>query len=351
MTESLSRVLVAGGAGFLGSHLCEALLARGNSVICVDSLLTGKEDNLEGFQDNPAFTFVKQDILDPIPGRLRADAVINLACPASPPHYSADPVHTMMTSVIGTHNLLQFALAQRARFLQASTSEIYGDPLAHPQVEGYFGNVNPNGPRACYDEGKRAAETLCCDYARREQLDARILRIFNTYGPRMRVDDGRVVSNVICQALAGKDITIYGDGSQTRSFCYVDDLIDGIVKLLDYEGPPLGAVNLGNPTEITVAGLVRKVLALTKSPSRPVHAPLPLDDPQRRCPDIRKAKEHLGWRPSTTLDKGLRRTITWFAQSVRPAPLVPPARRIGRGAAGTRPAAARTVAAKPAGAE
>ena len=269
MTPMKSRILVAGGAGFLGSHLCEALLARGNSVICVDSLLTGREANIEAFNDNPGFTFVQRDIIDPLPPRLRADAVINMACPASPPHYSADPVHTMMTSVIGTHNLLEFALRQKARFVQASTSEIYGDPLMHPQVEGYFGNVNPNGPRACYDEGKRAAETLCCDYARRENLDVRILRIFNTYGPRMRADDGRVVSNVICQALADKDITIYGSGSQTRSFCYVEDLIDGIVRLLDYDGPPLGAVNLGNPAEITVAELVERVLALTGRSTRP----------------------------------------------------------------------------------
>lgn len=348
MTKPIGRVLVAGGAGFLGSHLCESLLARGSSVICVDSLLTGSEDNLATFMDDARFTFVKQDILDPLPRRLRADAVINLACPASPPHYSADPVHTMMTSVIGTHNLLEFALDRSARFVQASTSEIYGDPLMHPQGEGYFGNVNPNGPRACYDEGKRAAETLCCDYARRENLDARILRIFNTYGPRMRVDDGRVVSNVICQALSGKDITIYGDGSQTRSFCYVEDLIDGIVRLLAYEGPPLGAVNLGNPVETTVSGLVRKVLALTGSGSRTIHAPLPLDDPQRRCPDIGKAKQHLGWQPTTTLDKGLRRTIAWFAQSVDAAPAARPRRAMRSEVIGGSRSGARAVAAKPA---
>ena len=320
MKNASGSVLVAGGAGFLGSHLCEALLARGRRVICVDSLLTGCEANLAPLRSSPNFEFVQQDILDPLPPAVTADAVINLACPASPPHYSADPVHTMMTSVIGTHNLLKFAASQKARFLQASTSEIYGDPLTHPQAEAYFGNVNPNGPRACYDEGKRAAETLCCDYMRRERLDARILRIFNTYGPRMRADDGRVVSNVICQALAGRDITVYGDGRQTRSFCYVDDLIDGIIRLLSYEGPPLGAVNLGNPAEITVAGLVRKVLALTGSASRTVHSPLPLDDPQRRCPDITKARQHLGWQPRTTLDAGLRRTIEWFAAASHPLP-------------------------------
>jgi len=311
-------VLVAGGAGFLGSHLCDALLSEGAHVVALDNFQTGRKQNLRHLEREPRFDLIDSDIIKPLPARLRSkkikiDEVFNLACAASPPHYQADPEHTMLTSVVGTHNLLTFAEATGARFFLASTSEIYGDPEVHPQKESYWGNVNPTGPRACYDEGKRAAETLTFDFNRAGRVDVRVARIFNTYGPRMRADDGRVVSNVICQALAGDDITIYGDGSQTRSFCYVSDLVDGFMRLMAYKGPFPGAVNLGNPNELTVGDLARKVLAMTGSTSRIVSRPLPVDDPRRRRPDITLAKKLLGWSPKTSLDVGLRETIAWFS--------------------------------------
>lgn len=311
-------VLVAGGAGFLGSHLCDALLSEGAHVVALDNFQTGRKQNLRHLEREPRFDLVDSDIIKPLPARLRSkktkfDEVFNLACAASPPHYQADPEHTMLTSVVGTHNLLTFAEDIGARFFLASTSEIYGDPEVHPQKESYWGNVNPTGPRACYDEGKRAAETLTFDFDRAGRADVRVARIFNTYGPRMRADDGRVVSNVICQALAGDDITVYGDGSQTRSFCYVSDLVDGFMRLMAYKGPFPGAVNLGNPVELTVGDLAHKVLAMTGSSSRIVKRPLPVDDPRRRRPDITLAKQLLGWTPKTTLDVGLRETIAWFS--------------------------------------
>ncbi|KLK94476.1 NAD-dependent dehydratase [Microvirga vignae] len=311
-------VLVAGGAGFLGSHLCDALLSEGAHVIALDNFQTGRKQNLRHLEREPRFDLVDSDIIKPLPSHLRSrrmkfDEIFNLACAASPPHYQADPEHTMLTSVVGTHNLLTLAEAIGARFFLASTSEIYGDPEVHPQKESYWGNVNPTGPRACYDEGKRAAETLTFDFARAERADVRVARIFNTYGPRMRADDGRVISNVICQALAGDDITIYGDGSQTRSFCYVSDLVEGFMRLMAYKGAFPGAVNLGNPVELTVGDLAQKVLALTGSPSQIVTRPLPVDDPRRRRPDIALAKQLLGWSPKTSLDVGLRETIAWFA--------------------------------------
>jgi UDP-glucuronate decarboxylase len=319
MKNGKSRhVLVAGGAGFLGSHLCDALLSEGAHVIALDNFQTGRKQNLRHLEREPRFDLIDSDIIKPLPARLRSkrmkiDEVFNLACAASPPHYQADPEHTMLTSVVGTHNLLSFAEATGARFFLASTSEIYGDPEVHPQTESYWGNVNPTGPRACYDEGKRAAETLTFDFDRSGRADVRVARIFNTYGPRMRADDGRVVSNVICQALAGEDITVYGDGSQTRSFCYVSDLVDGFLRLMAYQGAFPGAVNLGNPVELTVGDLAEKVLAMTGSSSRMVKRPLPVDDPRRRRPDITRAKQLLGWSPRTPLDVGLRATIAWFS--------------------------------------
>ncbi|MBD2745579.1 SDR family oxidoreductase [Microvirga sp. BT688] len=319
MTNGKNKhVLVAGGAGFLGSHLCDALLSEGAHVVVLDNFQTGRKQNLRHLEREPRFELVDSDIIKPLPARLRSkrvkfDEVYNLACAASPPHYQADPEHTMLTSVVGTHNLLTFAEDIGARFFLASTSEIYGDPEVHPQTESYWGNVNPTGPRACYDEGKRAAETLTFDFDRSGRADVRVARIFNTYGPRMRADDGRVVSNVICQALAGEDITIYGDGSQTRSFCYVSDLVDGFLRLMAYQGAFPGAVNLGNPIELTVGDLAEKVLAMTGSSSRLVTRPLPIDDPRRRRPDITRAKQLLGWSPRTTLEVGLKATIAWFS--------------------------------------
>ena len=312
------HVLVAGGAGFLGSHLCDALLSEGDHVIAIDNLLTGRKQNLRHLEREPRFDLIESDIIKPLPSQLRSkrmkiDEIFNLACAASPPHYQANPEHTMLTSVVGTHNLLTLAESTGARFFLASTSEIYGDPEVHPQKETYWGNVNPTGPRACYDEGKRAAETLTFDFARSERVDVRVARIFNTYGPRMRADDGRVVSNVICQALAGDDITIYGDGSQTRSFCYVSDLVEGFLRLMAYQGEFPGAVNLGNPVELTVGDLAKRVLAMTGSSSPVVRRPLPVDDPRRRRPDITLAKQLLGWSPRTPLDAGLKATIAWFS--------------------------------------
>jgi UDP-glucuronate decarboxylase len=311
-------VVVAGGAGFLGSHLCDVLTANGYHVVCIDSFLTGRRENLRRLERDPRFELIEADVADPLPamfggGRMQLDTVINLACAASPRHYQADPEHTLMTCVLGTRNLLRLAEASGARFLLASTSEIYGDPAVHPQTESYWGNVNPTGPRACYDEGKRAAETLSFDYQRAGRADVRVARIFNTYGPRMRADDGRVVSNVITQALAGEDITIYGDGDQTRSFCYVDDLIEGLARLAAIGTPVAGAVNLGNPAELRVAELVEQVRELTGSRSAVVKRPLPVDDPRRRRPDITLAQRLLGWSPRVELDAGLRSTVGWFA--------------------------------------
>ena len=307
------RVLVAGAAGFIGSHLCDALISRGMAVTGIDSFLTGRPQNIAHLRNNPRFTFLHLDIIDPLPLSVRADLVFNLACAASPPQYQADPVHTMLSNVLGTRNLLALAADCGARFVLASTSEVYGDPLVHPQTEGYWGNVNPTGPRACYDEGKRAAETLAFDYQRAGRADVKIARIFNTYGPRMRADDGRVIANLVTQALGCKDLTIYGDGSQTRSFCYIDDLIDGLVRLATYERPLRQPLNLGNPTELTVCELARKVQDLIGCRCRIVEKPLPVDDPKRRKPDIAAARDLLGWSPRVPLSTGLARTIEWFA--------------------------------------
>lgn len=308
--------LVAGGAGFLGSHLVERLLAEGRAVICVDSLLTGVEENIARFVRHPSFTFVRQDILAPLQIDGAVDEVYNFACAASPPRYQADPVHTMMTSVVGTANLLEFAALRGARFLQASTSEVYGDPEIHPQPEDYAGSVNCTGPRACYDEGKRAGETLCFDFLREGRADVRVARIFNTYGPRMRADDGRIVSNFISQALAGQKLTIYGDGSQTRSFCYVSDLIEGLVRLMRVDPNPGSPINLGNPGEFPVADFARIVLETVPSSRGVEFLPLPQDDPRRRRPDISRAADVLDWRPQVGLAEGLARTIAWFSESM-----------------------------------
>jgi UDP-glucuronate decarboxylase len=313
MTQrSFQTALVAGGAGFVGSHLCDHLVAEGYRVICVDSLLTSTMENLSGLLREPRFTFVEQDIVDPLPRGMTVDFVFNLACAASPPLYQLDPIHTMMTSVVGTNNLLAFAGENGARLLQASTSEVYGDPLVHPQPESYFGNVNPVGPRACYDEGKRAAETLCFDYLRQGMADVRVARIFNTYGPRLRANDGRVISNMVTQALSGESITIYGDGSQTRSFCYVDDLVIGFMKLMLHDEPLPHAINLGNPDEYSIAEIAVKIRSMTNSQSAVVFRPLPQDDPTRRRPDIDVARSVLGWTPNVGLNEGLERTVDWF---------------------------------------
>jgi UDP-glucuronate decarboxylase len=310
--------LVTGGAGFIGSHLCDALLADGATVVALDNYLTGRPANVRHLADESNFHFVEADVIDELPwrlsrGRFRFTHIYNLACAASPPHYQADPEHTMLTCVLGTRNLLRLAEDMGARFLLSSTSEVYGDPEMHPQPESYRGWVNCTGPRACYDEGKRAAETLAFDFARAGRVDVRVARIFNTYGPRMRPDDGRVVSNIICQALAGEDITIYGDGSQTRSFCYVSDLVAGLMKLMDSDEAVGAPVNLGNPIELTVSDLVDRVLAMTRSRSKVIYLPLPEDDPRRRRPDIGRAEELLGWKPEVALQEGLKQTIAWFA--------------------------------------
>jgi UDP-glucuronate decarboxylase len=304
------RILVTGGAGFLGSHLCEVLLQTGNRVICADNFSTGLERNIRRLRDFDTFEAISHDVVNPFD--LQVDEIYNLACPASPPHYQADPVRTMRTNVIGAINVLDLARLRGAKILQASTSEVYGDPHIHPQPESYCGNVNPIGPRACYDEGKRSAETLFFDYQRRHGVRIKVVRIFNTYGPHMRPDDGRVVSNFIVQALTGKDITIYGDGSQTRSFCYVDDLIKGLHWMMDSADKLTGPINLGNPREFTIAELASLVIDLTGSRSRIVHKPLPVDDPRQRRPDITRAEKQLGWRPNTSLRDGLGPTIVYF---------------------------------------
>lgn len=305
--------VVAGGAGFVGSHLCDLLLEQGAHVVCIDSLLTGLHANVSPLQNHPRFRFIRHDICEAVELAGPVDEIYNLACAASPPRYQADPAHTMMTCVIGTLNLLRLAAAKRASFLQASTSEVYGDPEEHPQKESYRGNVNCTGPRACYDEGKRAAEALCFDFLRAGAADVRVARIFNTYGPRMDRNDGRIVSNLVTQALEGRPLTIYGTGEQTRSFCYVSDLVEGLVSLMRVDPNPGTPVNLGNPGEFTVRDLARKVMAMTQSSSPIVTRRLPQDDPRRRRPDIGLARELLGWTPRVPLDQGLQRTIEWFA--------------------------------------
>jgi len=304
------RVMVTGGAGFLGSHLIDRLLDAGHEVLCVDNLFTGTRENLSHLHGNPQFEFMRHDITFPL--FVEVDEIYNLACPASPIHYQHDPVQTTKTSVHGAINMLGLAKRLRCKILQASTSEVYGDPSVHPQTEAYWGHVNPIGPRSCYDEGKRCAETLFFDYHRQHGLEIKVARIFNTYGPRMHPADGRVVSNFIMQALAGEPITIYGEGSQTRSFCYVDDLIAGLMSLMETGPEVTGPINIGNPVEFTVRQLAEKVIELTGSGSKIIQEPLPQDDPQQRQPDISKAKRDLNWQPSVPLEEGLVRTIEYF---------------------------------------
>jgi UDP-glucuronate decarboxylase len=305
------RVLVTGGAGFLGSHLCERLLADGNDVLCVDNYFTGRKDNIAHLAGHPNFETLRHDVTFPL--YIEVDEIYNLACPASPVHYQFDPVQTTKTSVVGAINMLGLAKRVKARILQASTSEVYGDPEIHPQTEDYRGNVNPLGPRACYDEGKRAAETLFFDYHRQHRVRIKVVRIFNTYGPRMHPNDGRVVSNFIVQALRGEPITLYGDGSQTRAFCFVTDLIDGIVRLMHTPDDVTGPVNIGNPHEIPVRELAERIVKLTGSRSPIEYRPLPQDDPTQRCPDITLARKLLHWEPAILLEDGLQRTIAYFA--------------------------------------
>ena len=304
------RILVTGGAGFLGSHLCERLLNEGNEVICVDNFYTGTKDNIKHLLGNPYFELIRHDITFPL--YVEVDEIYNLACPASPVHYQFDPVQTTKTSVHGSINMLGLAKRLKIKILQASTSEVYGDPMIHPQPETYWGNVNPIGVRSCYDEGKRCAETLFFDYYRQHKLKIKVVRIFNTYGPRMHPNDGRVVSNFIVQALKGEDITVYGDGSQTRSFCFVDDMIDGIIKMMNSDDSITGPINLGNPQEFTILDLAKKVIELTGSRSKIVFKPLPQDDPMQRKPVIDLAREKLGWQPKIALEEGLKKTIEYF---------------------------------------
>ncbi|WP_374944989.1 UDP-glucuronic acid decarboxylase family protein [Sphingomonas sp.] len=314
-------ILVAGGAGFIGSHLCDRLLREGNAVLCLDNLQTARPSNLRLLEDRPGFTFVEGDIVAPLPEAVTEQAhritrIYNCACAASPPQYQADPEHTMLTNVVGTHHLLRLAEKAGARFLLTSTSEVYGDPEIHPQVEGYRGWVSCTGPRACYDEGKRAAEALAFDYVRLNRAEVRVARIFNTYGPQMHCDDGRVVSNLICQALSGRDITIYGDGSQTRSFCYVSDMVEALIRLMESDIDGSEPVNLGNPIELTVQELAERVVAMTGTGNRIVYRPLPQDDPRRRRPDISRAQERLGWTPVVSIEDGLEQTCRWFAEEL-----------------------------------
>ncbi|MDW6023592.1 UDP-glucuronic acid decarboxylase family protein [Mesorhizobium sp. BAC0120] len=311
-TSHRKTVLVAGGAGFLGSHLCEALLGNGDRILCLDNLLTGSLQNVAELEQYPSFRFFEHDVCLPFRTKERIDEIYNLACPASPPRYQADPVHTMRTCVNGTLNLLELAENHEARFVQASTSEVYGDPLEHPQREDHFGNVNCTGPRACYDEGKRAAEALCFDFLRAKRADVRVARIFNTYGPRMQREDGRIISNLITQALSRRSLTIHGDGSQTRSFCYVSDLTKALISLMAVDPNPGLPVNLGNPGEFTINDLARLVVEETRTSSRPRYLPLPADDPHRRRPDISRAQALLGWAPQVPLREGLRLTIAYF---------------------------------------
>ena len=306
----MKRILVTGGAGFLGSHLCEALLKEGHEVLCADNFFTGRKQNIAHLADNANFEFMRHDVTFPL--YVEVDEIYNLACPASPVHYQFDPVQTTKTSVHGAINMLGLAKRVRAKILQASTSEVYGDPEIHPQPESYWGKVNPIGPRSCYDEGKRCAETLFFDYWRQHKLRIKVMRIFNTYGPRMHPNDGRVVSNFVIQALKGQDITIYGDGKQTRSFCYVDDLVKGFMRLMASPDDFTGPVNIGNPGEFTMLELAELVIKLTSSKSKLVFKPLPADDPRQRQPNIELANEKLGWSPTIQLEEGLRRTIAYF---------------------------------------
>ena len=307
----MKKILVTGGAGFLGSHLCDRLIAQGHQVVCLDSFFTGNERNVAGLVGHPAFTLMRHDVVDAV--RIDGlDEIYNLACPASPVHYQYDPIHTMKTSVLGALNMLELARATGAKVFQASTSEVYGDPTVHPQPEAYWGNVNTIGIRSCYDEGKRAAETLFFDYQRAHNLKIKVVRIFNTYGPRMAADDGRVVSNFIVQALRGEDLTVYGDGSQTRSFCYADDLVEGFMRLMNSDDAVTGPINMGNPGEFTMIELAERVLRLTGSKSKLIFMPLPQDDPKQRQPDITRAKSVLGWEPKVALEQGLEKTIAYF---------------------------------------
>jgi UDP-glucuronate decarboxylase len=309
----MKRILVTGGAGFLGSHLCEHLLGEGNDVVCIDNFFSGSKDNIRHLSGHPFFELIRHDVIHPL--FIEVDRIFHLACPASPIHYQHNPIKTVKTNVMGTINMLGLAKRIKARILLASSSEVYGDARIHPQTEAYWGNVNPIGLRSCYDEGKRVAETLMMDYHRQNRVDIRIARIFNTYGPRMAVDDGRVVSNFIVQALKGEDLTVYGDGTQTRSFCYVSDLIEALVRMINAE-EFVGPVNIGNPVEFTVLELAKKVLALTGSKSRIALKPLPSDDPVRRCPDISLAKSKLGWEPRVGLEEGLGKTIEYFREKL-----------------------------------
>jgi UDP-glucuronate decarboxylase len=310
----MKKILVTGGAGFLGSHLCDKLVNQGHHVLCVDNYFTGSKKNIEHLLDYKNFEVIRQDVCFPL--YVEVDEIYNLACPASPIHYQHDPIQTTKTSILGSYNLLGLAKRTGAKILQASTSEIYGDPTVHPQTEEYWGNVNPIGPRSCYDEGKRAAETLFFDYHRQHNVHIKVVRIFNTYGPRMSQNDGRVVSNFIVQALKNEDITIYGEGLQTRSFCYVDDLVNGFVKFMDTDIQHTGPLNLGNPGEFTIKELAEKVLSVVGTKSKLVYMPLPKDDPRQRRPDITKAKELLNWEPTINLDQGLIRTIEYFKQVI-----------------------------------
>jgi len=307
------RILITGGAGFLGSHLCDRLLADGHDVICLDNFFTGRKANVRHLLSHDRFELIRHDVIDPF--KVEADQIYNLACPASPPHYQFNPIKTTKTSVMGAINCLGLAKRTKARVFQASTSEVYGDPAVHPQVESYWGNVNPIGRRACYDEGKRCAETLFFDYYRENAVDIRVVRIFNTYGPRMHPNDGRVVSNFIVQALKGEDLTIFGDGSQTRSFCYVDDLVDGFVRFMN-QTEIVGPMNLGNPEEFTMLELAEVILAQVGGSAKITHRPLPSDDPKQRRPDITLAKRHLGWEPKVPVAEGIKRTIAYFKRDL-----------------------------------
>jgi len=305
----MATILVTGGAGFVGSHLCERLLARGDEVLCLDNFFTGRKDNVRHLLDQQSFELIRHDIVEEI--YLEVDQIYNMACPASPQAYQQNPIKTIKTSTVGMVNMLGLAKRCKARLLQASTSEVYGDPLVHPQTEDYWGHVNPLGPRSCYDEGKRVAESLCINYHLAHEVEVRIARIFNTYGPRMDPGDGRVVSNFITQALRGESLTVFGNGLQTRSFCYVDDLVDGLIRLMD-QNETVGPINLGNPGEFTMIQLAEEVLKQTGSKSELKHEPLPKDDPQQRCPDISRAKQTLGWSPKVPLQVGLKQTIAYY---------------------------------------
>lgn len=311
----MKKILVTGGAGFIGSHLCKRLLNEGNEVICLDNFFTGSKENVKELIGNSNFKLVEHDITEEYFEEV--DEIYNMACPASPPHYQYDPIKTNKTSVIGILNMLELAKRNNAKILQASTSEVYGDPKVHPQTESYWGNVNPIGIRSCYDEGKRCAETFMMDYHRQHGLDIRIIRIFNTYGPNMDPNDGRVVSNFIIQALKGEDITVYGDGSQTRSFCYVDDLVDGIIKMMNNPQNFIGPVNLGNPSERTVLDFAKMIIEMTGTKSKIVHKPLPSDDPMQRQPDLTVAKRELNWQPTTDIKVGIAKTIEYFSKKIR----------------------------------